>query len=76
VLDSLQHLNISTLDALLLHRPADLQAVGDEIMEAVDELRRNNKIRKFGISIYDPSELELYLGKYPIDIVQCPPQYF
>ena len=76
VLDSLQRLNISTLDALLLHRPSDILTVGDEILDAVAELRRDNKIRKFGISIYDPAELELHLGKYQIDIVQSPLNIF
>lgn len=76
VLDSLQRLNISTLDALLLHRPSDLLTFGDEILEAVDELRKANKIRKFGISIYDPAELEFHLGKYQIEIVQSPLSIF
>ncbi|MBQ4068652.1 MAG: aldo/keto reductase [Lachnospiraceae bacterium] len=58
----LQRLNTEYLDILLLHRP-DALVEPYEVAEAFDELYRNGKVRKFGVSNHKPMQIEL-LKKY------------
>jgi aryl-alcohol dehydrogenase-like predicted oxidoreductase len=70
---SLNRLNITCLDGLLLHNPQDLIGVyGRKIVEALDFLRAAGMVKKVGISIYQPLDLHEYLNVMIPDIVQCP----
>ena len=74
--NSLTRLRRNSVYGLLLHNPADLlAATGDELLAALVNLKRDGLIKKFGVSIYAPTELDtLYsqLASFRPDIVQAP----
>lgn len=70
---SLMRLNLNSLYGLLLHRPDDLLSQhGDAIFEALCELKDAGKVQKIGVSIYSPSELDSFAGKFGFDLIQAP----
>jgi len=56
--NSLKKLQTDYLDLLLLHRPSPLMC-GDQIEEAVLQLRKEGKILDFGLSNFTPLQTEL-----------------
>jgi len=70
---SLGRLGIGSLHALLLHDPKQLlDPRGDEIYSALCAAKIDGLTSRIGISIYDPSELDLLTGRYTFDLVQAP----
>lgn len=59
---SLKRLKMDYLDALLLHRP-DTLVEPEEVAAAFDELEKAGKVKYFGVSNQNPSQIEL-LKKY------------
>ncbi|KRN30542.1 aldo/keto reductase [Lactobacillus selangorensis] len=53
-----ERLGIDYLDAFLLHRPDPLMEV-DQVSEAFDELQRSGKVRHFGVSNFNPMQIEM-----------------
>jgi aryl-alcohol dehydrogenase-like predicted oxidoreductase len=74
--NSLAKLKRNSVYGLLLHNPADLLASnGDELLAALINLKRDGLIKKFGVSIYAPTELDSLYSQIPSfrpDIVQTP----
>jgi aryl-alcohol dehydrogenase-like predicted oxidoreductase len=74
--NSLAKLKRNTVYGLLLHNSADLLASnGDELLAALINLKRDGLIKKFGVSIYAPTELDSLYSQIPSfrpDIVQTP----
>jgi aryl-alcohol dehydrogenase-like predicted oxidoreductase len=71
--ESLHRLKTGKLYGLLLHRPQQLlEKMGDQLYLALQDLKRDGRVQKIGISIYDPSELAGILDRYTIDLVQSP----
>lgn len=60
--NSLKHLKTDYLDLLLLHRPSPLMQP-EVIAEAVSILKKEGKIKSFGVSNFTPSQTDL-LNKY------------
>ena len=74
---SLSRLKCTSLDALLLHRSQDLtDAHGAELYEAINSLKVEKIIQRFGVSIYTPDELSGIIGTFDIDVVQAPLNVF
>lgn len=70
---SLRHLKRDSLDALLLHRPADLFAPGGErLLDLLRERQAQGLIGKIGVSVYDPPELERIIELFVPELVQLP----
>jgi aryl-alcohol dehydrogenase-like predicted oxidoreductase len=70
---SLKRLKISKLKGLLLHRPEQLLgSQGDALYRALVSLRMKGRIKKIGVSVYDPCELDAIWPRYHFDIVQAP----
>ena len=70
---SLKRLGIQSLYGLLIHRSENL--IGDsgkEIIEVLNNLKSKGIVKKIGVSIYEPSELEQLTGLMKLDIVQAP----
>lgn len=67
--ESLKHLKTEYLDLLLLHRPSPLM-VAEEIAEAITILKKEGKIRDFGVSNFTPSQMELVGLRMDIDVNQ------
>lgn len=66
---SLVHLNTEYLDLLLLHRPSPLM-VAEDIAEAITILKKEGKIRAFGVSNFTASQMELIGLRMDIDVNQ------
>jgi aryl-alcohol dehydrogenase-like predicted oxidoreductase len=74
---SLSRLKCTSLDALLLHRPQDLTgAQGAELYAAIRSLMAEKMIRRFGVSIYSPDDLEGIIDTFEIHVVQAPLNVF
>ncbi len=54
----LQRMGIDYLDAFLLHRPDPLMEA-DEIASAFDTLQQEGKVRHFGVSNFNPQQVEM-----------------
>ncbi|MBU2928145.1 aldo/keto reductase [Winogradskyella psychrotolerans] len=67
--ESLKHLETEYLDLLLLHRPSPLM-VADEIAEAITILKKDGKIRDFGVSNFTPSQMDMIGLRMDIDVNQ------
>ena len=67
--ESLKHLNTEYLDLLLLHRPSPLM-VAEDIAEAITILKKDGKIRDFGVSNFTPSQMEMISLRMDIDVNQ------
>ncbi len=70
---SLEKLKIQSLYGLLLHRPAQLLGdQGPEIHAALQRLKAEGLVKKIGVSIYQPYELEGVFSVGHVDLVQSP----
>ncbi|MDC2840972.1 aldo/keto reductase [Limosilactobacillus mucosae] len=56
--DILQRMGIDYLDSFLIHRPDPLMEP-DQIAAAFDELQQAGKVRHFGVSNFNPQQIEL-----------------
>jgi len=62
---SLQNLKTDYLDLFLLHRPSPLMQP-EEIAEAIDKLKKEGKIKEFGVSNFTPSQIALIETMIPV----------
>jgi len=70
---SLHRLKVSHLYGVLLHRPQQLLGKGgDRLFLALQRLKDDKIVKKIGVSIYDPSELDALSDHYKFDLVQAP----
>ncbi len=70
---SLSRLNVAGIYGLLLHRPDQLLSPnGRALYQALLALKDDGKVEKVGISIYSPSELDMLIPCYRLDLVQAP----
>lgn len=74
---SLKKLKQKEIYGLLLHKPCSLKEKnGDALYQALIDLKSQGLIKKIGVSIYSPSELDLVLNDFDIDLVQAPVNLF
>lgn len=70
---SLLRLGAKAVYGLLLHRSAQLLGPnGATLYQALRALKDQGFVKKIGVSIYSPSELEALLPHYYFDLVQAP----
>jgi aryl-alcohol dehydrogenase-like predicted oxidoreductase len=70
---SLQRLRVARLEALLLHRPADLLgARGAQLVAALEKFKSGGWVHSLGISIYDPCELDAIWPVWRPEFLQAP----
>jgi aryl-alcohol dehydrogenase-like predicted oxidoreductase len=70
---SLARLGVSAVYGLLLHRSEQLLGSnGKELYQALQELKDNGQVKKVGVSIYAPIELEAIAKLFRLDLVQAP----
>lgn len=67
--NSLKNLKTDCLDLLLLHRPSPLMQPA-EIAEAIEKLKREGKIRSFGVSNFTNSQTDLIRSYIDVDVNQ------
>ncbi len=74
---SLKRLQTDKLYGLLLHKPLQLlEERGEDFFEGLQLLKKEGKVDKIGISVYETSELDIIIDKYDFDIVQAPLNIF
>lgn len=70
---SLKRLNVDQLDGLLLHRPSQLfEPQGQALLSALQEVQDTGLVRKVGVSVYGPEEVDALFKLAHFDIVQAP----
>ncbi|MBL4911533.1 MAG: aldo/keto reductase, partial [Alteromonadaceae bacterium] len=71
---SLIQLKVKQLDAVLFHQVDDLihSPLAQTRVEALIQQKKSGNIKKIGISIYTPEQLEYCINNFNIDIVQLP----
>jgi len=70
--ESLERLRIKMLWGLLLHRESWLEGATEPLERVADRLKREGKIKFFGISVYSPEMAAKALNAAGIDLVQVP----
>lgn len=72
-LESLRWLNCTQVYGLLIHHADNLLAAGgDRLWAILQGFKAQNRVKKIGVSVYRPDQLETILDRYPIDLVQLP----
>ena len=75
--ESLNRLNVSSLDGVLLHRPNQLLgSSGVKLYNALNSLKENGLVNRIGISIYTVDQLEIFCEKFEYDLIQAPLSVF
>ncbi len=75
--NTLDDLGIKSLYGLLLHRPENLlNKNGLAIYETLSEFKEMGLVKKIGISIYEPDDLNKIIPNFKLDIVQSPINIF
>lgn len=70
---SLERLQLNFLDGLLLHCPAQLLGpFGADLFETLLNFKDMGLVRRIGVSIYEPSELDHLCEFFKFDLVQAP----
>jgi aryl-alcohol dehydrogenase-like predicted oxidoreductase len=70
---SFSRLGVNSVYGLLLHRPDQLlNAGGQELFNALRELKETGLVQKIGVSVYAPGELDVLAPRYRFDLVQAP----
>jgi len=73
VRSSFSRLGIKDIYGLLLHQSNQLLgSYGKDLYRELNLLKESGKVKKIGISIYSPFELEALKDKYDFDLVQAP----
>lgn len=73
VAESIARLRVPRLYGLLLHRPQDLLTRrGDRLYQSIQRVQASGLVKKIGVSVYGPDELDALLPAYPVDLVQAP----
>jgi len=70
--ESILKLGVKSLYAVLLHRANQLFDYDGKIIAYLEKLKNDGLVKKIGVSIYAPEELESILANFSIDIVQAP----
>lgn len=74
---SLKDLKLDSVYGLLIHNADDLMKPGAaKIIEFIQNLKKTNKIKKIGVSIYENKHLSFVLENFDIDLVQLPLNIF
>ena len=70
---SLRRLNVTSVYGVLLHRSQQLLGPkGKDLYQALGQLKSEGFMRKIGVSIYAPSELDSLMNVWSIDLLQAP----
>ena len=74
---SLKRLKVKSLYGLLIHKTKDLEGnFGKLLINSLYRLKLKKLVKKIGISIYDPIELDQLFDDMNIDIIQAPLNIF
>ncbi len=75
--NNLSIFKIKNFEAILFHNPDDLKfSQGRKLLSILRNLKNRKKIKKIGVSIYEPNDLDHILKVFVPDIVQFPLNIF
>ena len=70
---SLKRLNVTSVYGVLMHRSQQLIAPkGKDLYKTLGQLKAEGVVKKIGVSIYAPSELDSLMNVCQVDLVQAP----
>ena len=70
---SLVKLRVDSVYGLLVHHGADLMGPNSgRLWAELESLKARHKVRRIGVSVYAPDELNRILERFPVEIVQLP----
>jgi len=69
---SFNRLRVGCVYAILLHRSEDIIKYNGKVIDYLLKIKKLGLVKKIGVSIYSPNELESILKQINIDIVQTP----
>ena len=73
VSSSILRLSVDQIYGLLLHKSEDLLGPdGPELYRALGSLKEKGLVKKIGVSIYSPNELEALKNDFSFDLIQAP----
>ena len=71
--ESMGRLGCGVLHGVMLHRSTDLSGEsGQQLYNSMQNLKKDRLVRKIGVSIYSPIELDTIFSQFTVDIVQAP----
>jgi aryl-alcohol dehydrogenase-like predicted oxidoreductase len=71
--ESLDRMQVDSVYGLLIHGAKDiLKQGGGLIYKAVQDFKKQGKVKKIGVSIYSAAEVDNILDRFEIDIIQLP----
>ena len=74
---SLDDLKVNFIAGIYIHNPMQLfEDNGNKIYKALEELKKNKKVKKIGYSVYSPKQLSNLWNLFKPDIVQLPYNIF
>lgn len=72
-LGSLDRLRLDSIYGLLLHRSQELVGPsGGALVKALEGMKADGLVKKIGVSVYSPAELETVIPVCDIDLIQAP----
>ena len=76
-LQSLERVKQTTIYGLLVHYANDLLVPGGPYLwQTMEDLKAAGLVKKIGVSVYSPNEIEELAGKYGLDLIQLPVNVF
>ena len=70
---SMTNLKVSQLEGIFFHNPLQLLSKeGKQIWDSVRKIKKEGKIKKIGISVYNPGEIERLWNIFSFDAIQAP----
>ncbi len=70
---SIKCLGVGSLYGLLLHQSKDLLGHnGNRLVDALEQIKARKLVKKIGISVYSPKDLDTLMDLMHIDLVQAP----
>lgn len=72
---SLSRLKVNSIDGVYIHDTQNL-SLFENLKHQIDELKKDNIVKEFGISVYDQEEYDSAMQFYDFDMVQVPVNLF
>lgn len=70
---SLKNLNCDSIDAVLFHNcELLLSSSGEDYFSQLEQLKTKGIVKRIGVSVYNPKELELLSERFNLDLIQAP----
>lgn len=73
---SISSLNLKSIPIYLIHHAKDILFRENLIIECLEQIKKEGLINRFGVSVYNPKEVERLLKFKDIDVIQVPINIF